>query len=129
MPVSVFGLPVHPLVVHATVVFVPLAAVFVLASALWPAFRRWAGPLPLASDWPSCRRWPGRTVAGWRSRAPRARVPGSRCAFRSVRICRPVLMGGVRLPLSVVPGWEPMLVPPGAAAAGAARDDGRSRRG
>jgi uncharacterized membrane protein YfcA len=36
---TVFGLPIHPLVVHATVVIVPLAAVLVLLSALWPAAR------------------------------------------------------------------------------------------
>jgi hypothetical protein len=45
---TVFGLPFHPLVVHATVVAVPLAAVLVAGAAFWPRFRRWAGPLPLA---------------------------------------------------------------------------------
>ena len=44
---TVFGLPFHPLVVHATVVAVPLAAVLVAGAALWPRLRRWAGPLPL----------------------------------------------------------------------------------
>ncbi len=44
---TVFGLPVHPLVVHATVVLVPLAALAVLLAAVWPRFRRWAGVLPL----------------------------------------------------------------------------------
>lgn len=48
MPQSVFGLPLHPLIVHATVVIVPLAALLVLLSAVWPRARRWAGPLPLA---------------------------------------------------------------------------------
>lgn len=43
MPSTVFGLPLHPLVVHATVVFVPLAALAVLVSALWPAARRRLG--------------------------------------------------------------------------------------
>lgn len=42
-----FGLPLHPLVVHATVVAVPATAVALLASALWPRFRRWAGPGPV----------------------------------------------------------------------------------
>jgi predicted membrane protein DUF2231 len=45
---TVFGLPFHPLVVHATVVTVPLAAALVAGAAFWPRFRRWAGPLPLA---------------------------------------------------------------------------------
>lgn len=45
---TIAGLPIHPLVVHATVVVVPAAAVAVLLAALWPRFRRWAGWLPLA---------------------------------------------------------------------------------
>jgi len=45
---TIFGLPVHPLVVHATTVIVPSAAVAVLLAAVWPPFRRWAGWLPLA---------------------------------------------------------------------------------
>ncbi|MEO5831821.1 MAG: DUF2231 domain-containing protein [Nakamurella sp.] len=44
---TVFGLPLHPLVIHAVVVFLPLASVSVLVAAVWPKFRRWAGPLPL----------------------------------------------------------------------------------
>jgi heme/copper-type cytochrome/quinol oxidase subunit 4 len=36
---TIFGLPVHPLVVHATVVLVPLAAILVAVSALWPRAR------------------------------------------------------------------------------------------
>ena len=44
---TVFGLPVHPLVVHATEVVVPTAAVVVVVAALWPRFRRWAKFLPL----------------------------------------------------------------------------------
>lgn len=45
---SVFGLPVHPLIVHATVVIVPLAALSVALASVWPWFRAWAGWLPLA---------------------------------------------------------------------------------
>ena len=44
---TAFGLPLHPLVVHLVVVFLPLASVAVLLAALWPRFRRWAGPAPL----------------------------------------------------------------------------------
>ena len=43
----VAGLPLHPLVVHATEVIVPSAALVVALAALWPAFRRWARFLPL----------------------------------------------------------------------------------
>lgn len=42
-----FGLPLHPLVVHATEVVVPTAALVVLLAAAWPRFRRWARFLPL----------------------------------------------------------------------------------
>lgn len=44
---TAFGLPLHPLVVHLVVVFLPLAAFTVVLAAVWPKFRRWAGPLPL----------------------------------------------------------------------------------
>ena len=42
-----FGLPLHPLVVHASEVIVPLAALLVVLTAAWPRFRRWAGYLTL----------------------------------------------------------------------------------
>ena len=47
---TVFGLPLHPLIVHATVVIVPTTALAVLLAGFWPHFRRWAswGPLALA---------------------------------------------------------------------------------
>jgi hypothetical protein len=44
---TIFGLPLHPLVVHATVVIVPAAVLAVALAAAWRPFRRWAGPLPL----------------------------------------------------------------------------------
>ena len=45
---TVFGLPAHPLIVHATVVVIPTAAVALLLAALWPRFRQWAGWGPAA---------------------------------------------------------------------------------
>jgi len=42
-----FGLPLHPFIVHATEVIVPLAALLVILTAVWPRCRRWAGYLPL----------------------------------------------------------------------------------
>ncbi|WP_104090579.1 DUF2231 domain-containing protein [Cryobacterium sp. N19] len=42
-----FGLPMHPLIVHATEVVVPIAALVLLLAAIWPRFRRWAKLLPL----------------------------------------------------------------------------------
>lgn len=44
---TLFGLPAHPLIVHATVVAVPAAALTVATAALWPRFRARAGMLPL----------------------------------------------------------------------------------
>ncbi|MCX6396792.1 MAG: hypothetical protein NTV23_09930 [Propionibacteriales bacterium] len=41
------GLPVHALIVHATVVTLPLAAILVALAAVYPRFRVWAGPLPM----------------------------------------------------------------------------------
>ncbi|GDY29181.1 DUF2231 domain-containing protein [Gandjariella thermophila] len=40
MPYDVFGLPLHPLVVHLTVVLVPVTAVALLVAALVPGTRR-----------------------------------------------------------------------------------------
>ena len=44
---TIAGLPLHPLVVHATEVLVPSAALVIALAALWPTFRRWARFLPL----------------------------------------------------------------------------------
>ena len=43
MPDTVFGLPTHAIVVHATVVLLPLASLVVLLHAFWPAARRRLG--------------------------------------------------------------------------------------
>jgi uncharacterized membrane protein YfcA len=43
MPETVFGLPTHAIVVHATVVLVPLSALVVLLHAFWPVARRRLG--------------------------------------------------------------------------------------
>ena len=53
---TVFGLPLHPLIVHATVVVVPAAALAVLLATFWPRFRRWASWGPAAA---AARRRPG----------------------------------------------------------------------
>jgi uncharacterized membrane protein len=47
LPSTVFGLPLHALLVHATVVLVPLTATLVLACAVVPRIRSWAGWLPV----------------------------------------------------------------------------------
>ena len=43
MPETVFGLPTHAIVVHATVVLLPLASLAVLLHAFWPEARRRLG--------------------------------------------------------------------------------------
>lgn len=55
---ELFGLPAHALIVHAAVVFIPLAALAAILYALWPAVRRhiwWAvlglGVLAPATAW------------------------------------------------------------------------------
>lgn len=50
MPSTIFGIPLHPLLVHATVVMVPLAAMLVILAVLVPRFRIWAGVLPAATS-------------------------------------------------------------------------------
>lgn len=45
MPETVGGIPLHPLVVHAVVVLIPLAAFGVIAIALVPKWRTWFGIL------------------------------------------------------------------------------------
>jgi hypothetical protein len=42
VPATILGLPAHPLIVHAVVVLVPLAAVLVGASAVSARFRHWS---------------------------------------------------------------------------------------
>lgn len=48
MPTFVQGLPVHPLVVHAVVVLVPLAVLGTIAIAVWPWARQRFGWLVVA---------------------------------------------------------------------------------
>jgi hypothetical protein len=45
MPTFSGGLPLHPLVVHATVVLVPLAVLGAIVAVVWPAARRRYGSL------------------------------------------------------------------------------------
>jgi uncharacterized membrane protein len=45
---SLFGLPAHPLIVHAAVVLLPLAAIMTLVTAVVPRSRRHYAPVALA---------------------------------------------------------------------------------
>ena len=42
---TIGGIPLHPLIVHAVVVLVPLASLLLLLAALSPRVRHWAGIL------------------------------------------------------------------------------------
>ncbi|MEV0406742.1 DUF2231 domain-containing protein [Actinoallomurus sp. NPDC050550] len=39
MPSTIMGLPAHPLIIHAVVVLIPLAALSAIVVAIWPAAR------------------------------------------------------------------------------------------
>lgn len=61
---TVFGLPTHPLIVHATVVMVPTAALLVALAAVYPRFRTWIGPVPALAALLSCVLVPLATSSG-----------------------------------------------------------------
>ena len=69
-----FGLPLHPFVVHATEVTVPLAALLVIVAAAWPRFRRWAGYLPMGAALAALVLVPISTQSGEQLEAPRLRA-------------------------------------------------------
>jgi uncharacterized membrane protein len=48
VPNTLFGLPAHPLIVHAPVVLVPLAAIGALLALVWPRSRSWSLPVTAA---------------------------------------------------------------------------------
>jgi uncharacterized membrane protein len=50
VPDEIVGIPLHPLLVHAVVVFVPLAALGTIAVALIPRWRKPYGPLVAAAS-------------------------------------------------------------------------------
>jgi hypothetical protein len=61
---TIFGLPMHPLIVHATVVLVPAAALLVAVAAVYPRFRAWVGPVPPLAALVSCVLVPLSTGSG-----------------------------------------------------------------
>ena len=61
---TIFGLPMHPLIVHATVVIVPTATLMVALAAVYPRFRTWIGPLPALAALLSCVLVPLSTGSG-----------------------------------------------------------------
>jgi hypothetical protein len=61
---TIFGLPMHPLIVHATVVIVPTATLLVALAAVYPRFRAWVGPVPALAALLSCVLVPLSTGSG-----------------------------------------------------------------
>jgi hypothetical protein len=61
---TIFGLPMHPLIVHATVVIVPTATLLVALAAVYPRFRSWIGPAPALAALLSCILVPLSTGSG-----------------------------------------------------------------
>jgi Na+/H+ antiporter NhaC len=61
---TIFGLPLHPLIVHATVVVVPTTALIVALAAVYPRFRAWIGPVPALAALTSCVLVPLSTGSG-----------------------------------------------------------------
>jgi hypothetical protein len=61
---TISGLPVHPLIVHATVVVVPTAALLVALAAVHPRFRAWIGPVPALAAVVACVLVPLSTSSG-----------------------------------------------------------------
>lgn len=55
---DLLGLPLHPLVVHAVVVLIPLSAVGAVLAAVWPGFSRRYGALLVILTWIA-------TVSAW----------------------------------------------------------------
>ncbi|MGN6302393.1 MAG: DUF2231 domain-containing protein [Angustibacter sp.] len=61
---TIFGLPLHPLIVHATVVLVPATTLLVALAAVYPRFRNWVGPVPALAGLVSCVLVPLSTGSG-----------------------------------------------------------------
>ena len=61
---TIFGLPLHPLIVHATVVVVPTVALMIALAAIYPRFRAWVGPVPALGALLACVLVPLSTGSG-----------------------------------------------------------------
>lgn len=61
---TILGLPMHPLIVHATVVIVPITTLLVALAAVYPRFRAWIGPVPALAALLSCILVPLSTGSG-----------------------------------------------------------------
>lgn len=92
MPNDVFGVPLHPLLVHAVVVLVPLAALGALATVLFPSVRTRLGWLIAATAAASAGLIPLVTGSG---ESLQTRVPETALVVRHTE------MGGQLLPWAI----------------------------
>jgi hypothetical protein len=118
MPASVFGVPTHPLIVHATVVLVPLAAVLLILAIAWPRLRRRLGPLPALAAAVSLVLVPVTTSSG---EALEKRLPSNPLIERHVQLgdqLLPWVLGLLvaALVLLWADGWRPRTGVPALAA-------------
>ena len=102
MPESVGGLPLHPLVVHAVVVLLPLAAVGVAAVSLVPAWRVRFGSLVVLVAALATVAVPVATSTG---EALQATLPSNELIVRHAGLGNRVLFGAVPLLAVAVALW------------------------
>lgn len=99
---TIFGLAIHPLIIHATVVIVPTAAATLLLSTLWPRFRAWAGWRPLALAVASVGLAPLSTSSG---EALQHRVGDSSLIDKHSQLGELLLWGAIPLALLAAVGY------------------------
>lgn len=100
--INIFGLPVHPLIVHATVVMVPVAAVAVALAAAWPRFRRWIAWGPVAAAAVALVLVPLTTSSG---ESLERQLPPEALIEQHVRLADGLLPWVIGLAVTAVAGW------------------------
>ena len=123
---TIFGLPVHPLIVHGVVVLLPLAALGVIAISLVPSWRRRYGVLVVLLAAAATAAVPVATRSG-RELAERVGEPERHADLGSMVIWYAVPM---LLLVGALVWLDRRQAPParGYAASGAARDSGTTVR-
>lgn len=99
---TIFGLPMHPLIVHATVVLVPTAALLVAVAAVVPRFRAWIGPVPALAALAACGLVPLSTGSG---EELQSRVGDSALVQRHADLAETLIWFVIPLALVAVAGY------------------------
>lgn len=100
--INIFGLPVHPLIVHATVVMVPVAAVAVALAAVWPRFRRWIAWGPVAAATVALILVPLTTSSG---ESLERQLPHQALIEQHARLADGLLPWVIGLAVTAIAGW------------------------